>query len=484
MRRLFVTNLGIVLLLNLLVKPFWIFGIDRCVQNTVGSGEYGFYFSLFNFTLILNILLDLGITNYNNRNISQHNQLLKKHLSNVLSLRFVLFIFYILVVFILAFIIRYNARQLYLLIFLVLNQFLLSFILYLRSNISALQLFKTDSMVSVIDRLMMIILSSLLLWSNLFPGPFTIEKFVYAQTASYLFAAIIALWIVLSKSGKIYFNIDWHFFIVFLKQSYPYALLILLMAFYNRIDGVMLERMLDNGKVEAGIYAQSFRILDAASMIAFLFSGLLLPMFSKMLKNKQDVYPLVQLSYKLIIVPVLLFLIIAIGYTPQILGVLYHGNDLQYSSNVFRVLILGLFATSTTYIYGTLLTANGNLKELNRMAFATMILNIGLNLFLIPRFQALGSAFSSVTAQLFAAFYQIYLARKIFSFNMNFTFIKQLSIFLIITIITAIVIHYFVDNWLLGSIIIGFVGCLLIFATKILEIKTFFNLLRSKGKFS
>jgi O-antigen/teichoic acid export membrane protein len=52
------------------------------------------------------------------------------------------------------------------------------------------------------------------------------------------------------------------------------------MAFYNRIDGVMLERMLDNGQEQAGIYAQSFRILDAASMIAFLFSGLLLPMFS------------------------------------------------------------------------------------------------------------------------------------------------------------------------------------------------------------
>ncbi len=125
MRKFFVTNLFVVLLLNLLVKPFWIFGIDRAVQNTVGSAEYGFYFALFNFTLILNILLDLGITNYNNRNIAQHSQLLNKHLSNVISLKLLLFVFYSIVIFTIAFIIGYRGRQLYLLIFLVLNQFFL-----------------------------------------------------------------------------------------------------------------------------------------------------------------------------------------------------------------------------------------------------------------------------------------------------------------------------------------------------------------------
>lgn len=480
MRRFFVTNLFIVLLLNLLVKPFWIFGIDRSVQNAVGSEEYGFYFALFNFTLILNILLDLGITNYNNRNIAQHNQLLNKHLSNVLSLKIVLFIFYTIIVFALAFIVKYNERQMYLIIFLVINQFFLSLILYLRSNLSALHLFKTDSLISVLDRLIMIILCSLMLWTSLFSKPFTIEKFVYAQTVSYVIAAAIALWIVFKKSGKIYLHIDWQFFIVFLKQSYPYALLILLMAFYNRIDGVMLERMLDNGKEQAGIYAQSFRILDAASMIAFLFSGLLLPMFSKMLKEKQDVYPLVQLSYRLIILPVLVFLVIAITYAPQIMNLLYHHSD-HYSASVFRVLIIGLFATSTTYIYGTLLTSNGNLKELNKMAFITMLINIILNIILIPRFQALGSAFSSITAQLFAALFQIYLSFKIFHFKLNKIFLLQLGFILLITISSACLVSLFVSNWLLGTLIIIGISGIVILLTKTIDIKMFLSVLRLKS---
>ena len=56
MKRKFVTNLILLLFLNLLVKPFWILGIDRTVQNLVGDESYGLYFALFNFSLILKLI--------------------------------------------------------------------------------------------------------------------------------------------------------------------------------------------------------------------------------------------------------------------------------------------------------------------------------------------------------------------------------------------------------------------------------------------
>ena len=49
----FVTNLALLLFLNLLIKPFWILGIDREVQNLVGEKEYGLYFALFNLSLVV-----------------------------------------------------------------------------------------------------------------------------------------------------------------------------------------------------------------------------------------------------------------------------------------------------------------------------------------------------------------------------------------------------------------------------------------------
>ena len=104
-----------------------------------------------------------------------------------------------------------------------------------------------------------------------------------------------------------------------LKKSYPYAVLVLLMTFYNRIDGVMLERMLPfrEGAVEAGIYASAYRLLDAANMIAFLFAGLLLPIFAPVIKLRQHVEGMVRLSFSLLVVPALVKVAICCWFYSQ-----------------------------------------------------------------------------------------------------------------------------------------------------------------------
>ena len=284
MRRKFITNLALVITLNLLVKPFWIFGIDRTVQNVVGAEQYGFYFALFNFSLILNMLLDLGVTNFNNRDISQNSQLLNKYFSNIILLRLLLGVFYFVISIAVAWLWNYNGDQIKFLMFLVFNQFLSSFILYLRSNIAGLQLFKTDSVISVLDRTIMIVICSVLLWGNVTDTPFQIKWFVFAQTVAYSITALVAFILVLLKSGKIKIKFDMQFSFAILKKSYPFAILTILMASYNRFDAILLDRLLTDGSLQAGIYAQAFRILDAASMFALLFAGLLLPIFSKMIK--------------------------------------------------------------------------------------------------------------------------------------------------------------------------------------------------------
>ena len=119
LKRKFITNLLLLLFLNVLIKPFWLFGIDRTVQNLVGDQSFGLYFALLNFSMILNIFLDLGITSYNNRNIAQHNFLLPKHLSNIVGLKFVLAVFYAAFSLILAAIIGYDRIQFHLLFFLI-----------------------------------------------------------------------------------------------------------------------------------------------------------------------------------------------------------------------------------------------------------------------------------------------------------------------------------------------------------------------------
>ena len=110
MQKKFILNLALVLFLNILIKPIWIFGIDREVQNQVGAAEYGVYFALFNFSFLLNILLDCGITNFNNKNIAQNNHLLTKHFSSLVSLKFILAVAYLIITLIAGLIIGYNIQ--------------------------------------------------------------------------------------------------------------------------------------------------------------------------------------------------------------------------------------------------------------------------------------------------------------------------------------------------------------------------------------
>ncbi|WP_340111457.1 oligosaccharide flippase family protein [Maribellus mangrovi] len=478
MKRKFVTNLILLLFLNLLIKPFWIFGIDRTVQNTVGDESYGLYFALFNFSMLLNILLDLGITNYNNRNIAQHNFLLPKHLSHIISLKFLLAIVYAIFTFGAAAIIGYDQVQFHLLVFLIFNQFLISFTLYLRSNISALHLFRTDSFISVLDRTLMIIICSLLLFTSMFNIVFTINWFVYAQTLAYAITALITLSIVLSKSGRIKIRFNLAFFAVFLRKSYPYALLILLMSFYNRIDSVMLERLLPHpiGKEQAGIYAQAFRLLDAVSMFGVLFAGLLLPIFSKMIKLKEHIGQMAKLSFTLLIVPAIIIAISSLYYSSEIMDVLYTSNT-ENSSGILGILMTGFIGIATTYIFGTLLTANGSMKQLNIMAFTGMLINVTLNFILIPRFQAFGSAYASLVTQLFTGAVQLILAIRIFQLNVNFRFVFQILIFIGVVAVIG-TLSKSIGHWLTGylSMILGaFVFAILI---KLFNLKDLYKIIR------
>lgn len=439
MKRKFLTNLLLLFTLNALVKPFWLLGVDRTIQNVVGAEDYGFYFSLFNFSIILNIFLDFGITNFNNRDIARHKHLVVKYLSNLVTAKFLLGIIYLIVSITAAWLIGYKWFQMKLLLFLLLNQFISSFILYLRSNINGLHLFKTDSFLSVLDRLLLILICGLLLWGNLTGTEFRIEWLVYSQTASYFITMVIVLVIVVVKTGIIRPRFDYLQIIYFLKHSIPFALLGLLMSVYTRIDSVMLERMLSDGKLQTGIYAQAFRLIEAGSMIGYLFAVLLLPIFSHMLKNREQVGDLLRFSFLLIILPTLTIAIATMFHKYAIMELLYHQHAAE-SGMILSILLYSLVFVSSGYIFGTLLTANGNLTGLNIIAGISVLINIFLNLILIPRYQALGSAIASLISLTFVGVGQIILVRKVFKekFDMR---LKRLMVFIAGLILTGYLIE-------------------------------------------
>ena len=455
-------------------------GVDVGVQNSVGAESYGFYFSILNFTLLFNMVLDMGTTNFNNRNIAQNNQLLDKHLSNYIILRLLLGVVYFVVIFAVALLIGYRGFQLKLLFWIGLNQFLSAFLLYLRSNISALLMFKTDSVISVTDRLLMILFCGVLLWGNITDQPFRIEWFVWCQTAAYLVTIAIALVIVLRKAHLRKLNWNTAFFLVIIKKSLPYALITLLMASYYRIDSVLLERLLprDIAASQAGIYASAFRLLDALVMIAYLFSVILLPLFSKMLKQKEDVVPVVRTSFSFLFLFSVTAVVMLYVYREPIIR-LFYPDIAESSVAVFRLIIFGLIPISMNYLFGTLLTANGSMKMLNITAAIGIVINVTVNLLLIPRMQACGSAVASFCTQFTVAILQFLLALWILRIPFSSLPWLRCLIFLAVLIPVVAVAPRILPVGLVWSLLIlGVFSLLLGFATGLLRlqgVKTIYN---------
>lgn len=471
MKRKFVTNLALLLFLNLLIKPFYAFGIDVGVQNAVGANAYGSYFILLNFSLIFQILLDLGIENFSRREIARHSHMLSKYFSKILPLKFVLGAVYFLTCSIIGFVLGWKAFEFKLLMVLLFNQFLASFILYFRANLGGMHMFRADSIISVIDRFVVIVICGFLLLDPVTRQAFRIEWLIYAQTASYLIGATLAFILVFSRAEHIQFKFDLRYYRSFLRHSLPFASLILLMAIYWRIDSVLLGKLLINGKEQAGIYAQSFRIIEILSNYGYLFTIILLPVFSKMIKQGESVIHLTRLSFSLLIVPAIIVTLGCLIYRYEIIDILYH-EHVQDSASVFGILIFSFLGLCITYIFGTLLTAGGNLIQLNAMALMAVAINLSLNLILIRRYGVIGAAIANMATQFFTSIYQIILVKRIFHFPANYALIFRLILFVILTVAVGWLIHKIEVPWFYSLGIYLLISIILSFTLGLLRIKS------------
>ena len=428
MQKKFIFNLAFLVVLNLLVKPVAIFGIDAAVQNEVGAESYGIYFSLLNFSMLFNILLDFGINNFTTKNIAQHPQIASKYIGKILVFRLILFLFYAVFSYSIAFVLNWNSYELYLLSFLVLNQLLVTLIAYVRSHFGGLLFFKTEAFIGVLDRILLIFICGAVLYFPITDTPFKIEWFIWFQTICYGLTLVIGFVLLFGKIGMPKFNYTTAFSMVIIRKSFPYALLIMLMMIYTRVDSVMIERMHENGKAEAGYYAQGFRLVNAFFMFAMLFSNLLFPLFSKMFKKKQDTTSLFSTASRLLVGGAILLAIISFFNGEYILELVYQADILE-SKRSFQLLMISFVGMCATIIFGTLLTAKGNMRFLNIVAGIGIVINFVINFYLIPEYGATGAAIATcITQTVVSATQLIYCIREL-KISFSWTFVIQVTLF-------------------------------------------------------
>nr|MBS0038193.1 oligosaccharide flippase family protein [Saprospiraceae bacterium] len=397
-KREFLFNLIFLILINLMIKPLYIFGIDVGVQNAVGPENYGLYFYLLGFIYLFQFINDFGIQNFNNRFISLNEKLLGKYFPHIFSLKMVLGLtFFALVI---GVGLSLNLVELNPLLFFIvaLNLFLDSLNAYLRSNIAGLGWYRRDSILSVTDKLIMIVICGLLLLNPVTREAFQIEWFALAQTASFLCVTLLSLFYMRGKTAIRMHPPGRKYFFLILKKSWPFALILLSSFFYNRLDAVMIGWIMEDGERQAGYYAAGYRLYDAASMFTFLFAGLLYPMFSKMLSRGENPSGLYKMGIQLLWMISLAVLFVFIFIPSEIM----HGLYLDPGPEAATVLILLGFAfvfKSIFHISGSLMLSYGDLKVINIIFISGMILNFILNAILIPRTGIVGACWATLITQ-------------------------------------------------------------------------------------
>jgi len=199
-----------------------------------------------------------------------------------------------------------------------------------------------------------------------------------------------------------------------------------------------------------------------------------------MIKKNQNISMLLQLAFSIIGVFSISFGILALFFGDEIMSTLYLEHT-DISSGIFKILMVSFFAMSASYVYGTLLTANNNLKQLNIMAAGAMVLNIILNLILIPRFEATGAAIASLTTQYVAAVTQVLIGIKIFKLKFDFNTLFRFLTFVSLAILASFLSNKNFDNWITGLLISSLLMIILSFLTKLLSIKGILTILKSKS---
>ena len=426
MSKKFYSLLSLIFLLNLLVKPVYILAIEVSVQNVVGTLEYGIYFVLLNSAYLFQIVNDFGINIYTNRRVARDTSSFLSVLPGMVRIKLLLSLAFFACLIGFAAIAGYLDR-IDLLIPIGINMVLVSLVLFLRAGVSGLGMYRADSVLSILDKFLMIVICGYLLffWS----GNFTIYHFVYAQTASLIATASVAVFVLAGKSQLRASGSDGESTLALLKNSWPFALSVFLMGIYTRIDGVMIEAFAPDGRFQAGVYAAGYRLLDASNMMAYLFAVLLLPMFSRLHDNRAELTRLLSQAFRAMLVLTLTVSVLCFFYRMEIMDWLYIQATPEWG-RIFGVLILSFCAIGMMYVFGTYLTAIEDIRKLNIVYLVCVGLNVVMNYFLIRRYGAYGAAIATLATQSVATLAFILLTGRSLRLKMSISLAFKILVFI------------------------------------------------------
>ena len=464
----FFKGLSWLLILNILVKPVWLFLIDRQVQTALGYKTYGKYFSVLNLSYVLFFLSDIGISNMLNQRMADGKPV---DVVQLLGIKALLLIIYFFVFSFIGWLT--NISDWSIVFYVLVIQCLTSLLIFFRNVITANQYFVTDALFSVVDKTLMIIFCGSILYTS-FLGNISLLLFLQIQTGCTLLAAVVSLLFILKKKlitkgakekiGSI------------VNQVLPFALIILLMSVHYRLDGFLLERIHPNGAMEAGIYASAYRLLDASNMVGYLAASILVAFVARNQKDKRALEDAILNTRHLLMFAALGVVSFVIMFASWINQLLYYSNS-NYNSLIIQLCMASFPGYCLVHVYGSVLTGSARFKQFIHILIASVVLNIVLNVALISHEGALGCCIAALVSQYFCGIATLISSTRTLDIPVNR---KSILIYLLFALLLVAFFYFAKDALVNVWIILGitvFAG-LVFLSTQLTLFRKFFVSLR------
>lgn len=323
----------------------------------------------------------------------------------------------------------------------VMNGLLLSVYSYCQAILKSKNRFELEFSVVLLNALLLI---SIILGIYILNWSIFVVCKVYIAISVFKLLMVSSLVYRLLNWGKMTWNAAVQKYLF--KNSWSFGLHYVIGVFYFTIDVQLLAYFFD--EAEVGLYQSAFRIVMLALILADLTSQAFLPYLSKLIvENKKEFTKIfLLLEESLILLSGMgLFILFIIRY--YIVDLVYNQSYFSSVTLYFPLIIMAIMRVSAVF-YGIVLTVSDkqNIRVLS--VFISLIVSFCANIYLIPRYGAIGAAWASVLTHIVLLSTYIYFSNKHVAKLLN----ANITIYHFIFVAGLSIAAYF-DNMLIAFLI-------------------------------
>lgn len=194
-----------------------------------------------------------------------------------------------------------------------------------------------------------------------------------------------------------------------ISTAWPLAIILVFSSIMSSIDSIMIGAI--KGVNEVGYYATSQRLIAFLYILPGLITSSILPTLSKEKENIEKIRNIMNLLLKIIFMITVPLVIGGILTSQEFIPKIF-GAEYIKTINIFNVSIVSILFVFPTMLWNTVAFIFNKHKEIVRISIFGTVLNIILNLILIPKMGALGASITTVASQLFIT---IFVYKKVYT---------------------------------------------------------------------